>query len=171
MRHNFSTAQFIVMLMCASIAAQCATEGVILDQRARIKVEESIEDTQRQRLFGPSAYCLPVDSLKHCPGLSTTKIKSSTRDFGTDLSAEVFEPLERVLGMHGSAGIPCSLSTTNNILEGLNMTMGWEESRWSLKDMPYIPSNITNVGRVIAVGGFSKSPMVHTSRSLFLDGC
>lgn len=88
--------------MCASIAAQCATEGVLLDQQARIKLEETIEDTQRQRLFGPSAYCLPVDSLRHCPGLSNTKIKSSARDFGTDLSAEVIEPLEHVLGMHGS---------------------------------------------------------------------
>lgn len=157
--------------MCVSIAAQCATEGTILDQRAQIKVEESIEDTQRNRLFGPSAYCLPADSLKHCPGLSTAKIESSTRDFGTDLSAEVLEPLERILGMHGSAGISCLLSNTNNISDGLNMTMEWEESRWSLKDITYIPSNITNVGRVIAVGGFSKSPMVQIARRLFLDGC
>lgn len=44
------------------------------------------------------------------------------------------------------------------------MTIEWEEGRWfSKKDMlymPYIPSNITNVDRVVAVGGFSKSPMV-----------
>lgn len=51
------------------------------------------------------------------------------------------------------------------------MTMEWEESKWFLKDMPYIPSNITNVGRVLAVGGFSKSPLVQIPRPLFLDGC
>ncbi|KAG6354704.1 hypothetical protein INS49_004722 [Diaporthe citri] len=123
------------------IAAQCASEGVLLDRQARIRLEESIEDTQRHRLFGPSAYCLPVDSLKHCPGLSNSKIKPSTRDFGTDLTAEVIEPLEHVL-------------------DASNMTMEWEESRWFPKeDMPYIPSSINNVGRVLAIGGFSKSPM------------
>lgn len=102
MRHDSSSALYIVKLMWASIAAQCATQGVLLDQQARIKLEESLEDIQNHRLFGPSAYCLTADSFKHCPGLSDTKIKSSTGDFGTDLFAEVIEPLEQVLGMHGS---------------------------------------------------------------------
>lgn len=106
MRHDVSFTNFIVKLISASIAAQCATEGIIIDQQGRTRLEESIQDTQRQRLFGPSAYCLPVDSSKHCPGLSYTNIKSSTRDFGTDLFAEVFEPLEHVLGTHGSGPFP-----------------------------------------------------------------
>lgn len=46
------------------------------------------------------------------------------------------------------------------------MTIEWEESRWFLKKaMPYIPSKITNINKVIAVGGFSKSPMVQFTPS------
>lgn len=59
------------------------------------------------------------------------------------------------------------------------MTIEWEESRWFLKNYmpytpssiarpgggtqqltPFLPSDVLHIGRVIAVGGFSKSPMV-----------
>lgn len=48
------------------------------------------------------------------------------------------------------------------------MSIEWEESNLLLKKdtgMPYIPSNISNVAKVIAVGGFSKSPMVRRDHS------
>lgn len=58
----------------------------------------------------------------------------------------------------------------NKKSENLNMTIEWEESRWFLrKEMPYIPSRIANVDRVIAVGGFSKSPAVHVPIPIFQD--
>ena len=45
----------------------------------------------------------------------------------------------------------------------MNMSIEWQEnSSFLKKDVPYIPSNISNVDMVIVVGGFSKSPMVHS---------
>lgn len=84
----------------ASIAAQCATEGVLLDQQAQIELEDSIELVQKNRSFGPSAYCLRTDSLKHCTVLLDYTREDSSQDSGTSMSATVLEPLKRVLGMH-----------------------------------------------------------------------
>lgn len=89
-----------VKLMCASIAAQCAAEGVLLDQPATIKLEERLEATQRHRSFGPSAYCRPLDSLKHCPGLRSSEIKSSTRSLGKSLPDTILEPLKDAMGTY-----------------------------------------------------------------------
>lgn len=97
----FSLAQFIVIrLTRASIAAQCATEGVLLDQLAQLELEDSIELTQKNRSFGPSAYCLRTDSLKHCTGLPNYTMKDSTEDSDLSMSATVLEPLKRVLGIY-----------------------------------------------------------------------
>ncbi|KAH8759889.1 heat shock protein 70 family [Diaporthe sp. PMI_573] len=124
------------------IAAQCATEGVLLDQQAQIELEDSIELAQKNRSFGPSAYCLRTDSLKHCTVLLDYTREDSSQDSGTTMSATVLEPLKRVL-------------------VGMNMSIEWQEnSSFLKKDVPYIPSNIGNVDKVIVVGGFSKSPMV-----------
>lgn len=86
-------------LISASIAAQCTTEGVLLDQRARTELEDFIETTQRNRTFGRSEYCLKSDCLKHCPGLTSPRIRQSTRDADKGLTDSVLEPLKRVLGI------------------------------------------------------------------------
>lgn len=152
------------MLIPASIAAQCTKEGVLLDQQARINLEDCIDATQRNRTFGRSEYCLQEDYLKHCPGLTRPKIRRSTRDADKGLTDSVLEPLKRVLGICRLCGVLVHKSSANRKLEDSNMNIEWEEGRWfSKKDllyMPYIPSNITDVDKVIAVGGFSKSPMV-----------
>lgn len=97
-----SSAQLILMrLTRVSIAVQCATEGVLLDQKTRIDLEESMELTQKNRSFGPSAYCLRADSLQHCTGLSGCMMQDSTRDSHISMSpATVLNPLKRVLGMY-----------------------------------------------------------------------
>lgn len=88
-------------LIRVSIAAQCATEGVLLDQKARIDLEESMELTQKNRSFGSSAYCLRADILHHCTGLSGCMMQDSTRDSHISMApAIVLNPLKRVLGMY-----------------------------------------------------------------------
>lgn len=91
---------FVMMLIRASVAAQCATEGVLLDQQSRIKLEESIEATQRNRSFGPSAYCLNTDCIQHCTSLTCPKINDATRHSDRGVSDSVLEPLKHVLGMY-----------------------------------------------------------------------
>lgn len=86
-------------LICVSIAFQCATNGALLDQHARIQMEQSIESAQKNRSFGPSAYCLPSDSLSHCPGLSTSNVDYPTRDLHRGMPDTILEPLKHVLGM------------------------------------------------------------------------
>lgn len=101
MRHDPSAQPILVKLTRVSIAAQCATEGVLLDQKARIELEESMELTQKKRSFGESAYCLRADSLYHCTGLSGCTMQDSTRDSHISMSpATVLNPLKRVLGMY-----------------------------------------------------------------------
>lgn len=100
MRHDSSAFPILVKLIRVSIAAQCATEGVLLDQEARVELEESMELTQKKRSFGESAYCLRADSLYHCTGLPGCMIQDSTRDSHTSMSpTTVLNPLKRVLGM------------------------------------------------------------------------
>lgn len=84
-----------------SIAAQCTTEGILLDQQARIEMEEGIEAAQRNRSFSLSAYCLSSDFTKHCTGLTSSKTKSSTGDLDRGLVFDsVLEPLKHALGMY-----------------------------------------------------------------------
>lgn len=87
-------------LTSASIAAQCTREWLLLDQRARIELEESIEATQKNRSFGPSAYCLTVDCIKHCPGLTSPRIRNPSRHLERTVSDSLLEPLKQVLGMY-----------------------------------------------------------------------
>lgn len=84
----------------ASIAAQCAMEGSLLDQRAQIELEESIELVQKNRSFGLSAYCLRADSLEKCPGPPICTIKDQTQGSDLSMSTNVLEPLQRVLGTY-----------------------------------------------------------------------
>lgn len=74
--------------------------GSTLDQLARIKLEERLEATQRHRSFGPSAYCRPLDSLKHCPDLRSSEIKYSTRSLGQSLPDTILEPLKHAMGTY-----------------------------------------------------------------------
>lgn len=95
-----SSARLIMKLIRDSIAAQCTTEGVLLDQQGRIELEESIEATQRNRSFGPSAYCLTADFIKHCHVLASPKTKYAARYLDKGVSDSVLEPLKHVLGMY-----------------------------------------------------------------------
>lgn len=94
------SADSIVKLIRASIAAQCTTEGVLLDQQARINLEDFIEATQRNRAFGRSEYCLEADFFKHCSGLTSPRVRHSTRDADKGLTDSVLEPLKRALSTY-----------------------------------------------------------------------
>ncbi|POS68669.1 glucose regulated protein 78 [Diaporthe helianthi] len=72
----------IVVEPRASIASQCAMEGTLLDQRAHIELEQSLELAQSNRSFGPSEYCLRTEILKHCLGMSSCTLEDSIQDLG-----------------------------------------------------------------------------------------
>lgn len=94
------SADFIAKLIRASIATKCTTEGVLLDQQARINLEDCIEATQRNRTFGRSEYCLEADFFKHCSGLKSPRVRYSTRDADKGLTDSVLEPLKRALSTY-----------------------------------------------------------------------
>lgn len=105
MRYRSPSTRLIMTLISASIAAQCTAEGSLLDEQARIELEESIEATQRNRTFGLSEYCLTVDCMKHCPGLTSPRMGDPTRNLERPVSESVLEPLKQVLGMYRLCGI------------------------------------------------------------------